>query len=314
MTHIVTLTPDPALDLAAHVDKLVPDHKLRCGPPRRDAGGGGINVARVIHRLGGDVAAIYPAGGGTGAQIAALLDRDGLAHRAVPVAGITRESFNVTVAAGGAQYRFILPGEALSPAECQACIDAVLEALEDGNYFVGSGGLAPGVPDDFYARVVRAAKAKGAITVIDSHGPALGAALDEGVCILKSSASELEAYLGTAPTDLDGWRDACAGLVRGGKAEIAIVTLGEQGAVLVGADEALHAAAPTVKPLTTVGAGDSFLAGLLFKLQSGATHRDALRTATAAGTAALLVDGTGLCDPAEIERLASEVEITNLRN
>src|ERR1700690_1325792 len=111
MAKVVTLTPNPALDIATHVEQLVPSHKLRCGPVRRDPGGGGINVARVVHRLGGRAIAVYASGGGSGDELRTLLRAEGLDERAVPVAGHTRESFNITEDQSTRQYRFVLPGD-----------------------------------------------------------------------------------------------------------------------------------------------------------------------------------------------------------
>ena len=306
MAKVVTLTPNPALDLATHVDRLVPEHKLRCGPVTRDPGGGGINVARVIHRLGGKAVAVFPAGGSSGEQLQSLLLAEGVAAQAVKAAGATRESLHVTDASG-AQYRFVLPGEPLGMSEWTACLDTALALLDAGDFLVGSGSLPPGVPADFYARAFSAAKAKGVKTAIDTHGPALDAALAKGVFLLKASASEMEGHLRMRPGDPASWCGPCSDLVRSGKAEIVIVTLGAQGAVLVGAGQALHVSVPPVKVRTSVGAGDAFLGGLLFKLESGAAIDAALRHAAACGTAALLSHGTGLCDRAQIERLLPQI-------
>ena len=311
MAKVVTLTPNPALDVATHVDRLVPEHKLRCGPVRRDPGGGGINVARVIHRLGGKAVAVFPAGGSTGDLLQGLLRAEGVDARAVKAAGATRESLHVSDA-GGAQYRFVLPGEPLSESEWTACRDTALAETGEGDFLVGSGSLPPGVLADFYAGAFTAAKAKGAKTVIDTHGPPLDAALAQGVYLLKASAREMATHLGHRPADAASWCGACSGVVRGGKAEIVIVTLGAEGAVLIGAGQALHATVPVVKALTSVGAGDAFLGGFLFKLESGAAMDAALRYAAACGTAALLSHGTGLSDPAQVERLLAQVAITEL--
>ncbi|MEI9991392.1 MAG: hexose kinase [Rhizomicrobium sp.] len=312
MAKVVTFTPNPAVDIATGVEELIPAHKLRCGPVRRDPGGGGINVARVVHRLGGDAVAVYAAGGGAGDELAALLDREAIRHRPVRVAAHTRESFNVTEERSARQFRFVLPGEPLSEGECNACIGAALGLLAARDYFVASGSLPPGVPDDFYARAIRAAKAAGARTVIDTQGPPLGQVLGEGVGILKGSARELSAYLGAMPADLRGWQAALAGLIHSKKVSTVIVTLGEGGALLVSAKVSWHAAVPRVDSSTTVGAGDSFLGGLLVKLAAGAPDDIALGYAAAAGTAALLTSGTGLCAPADVERLCARVELTAL--
>ena len=309
MPKIVTLTPNPALDIAAHIDALVPAHKLRCGAVRRDPGGGGINVARVVHRLGGEAVAVYAAGGGSGDELAALLDGEGLRHRPARVGGHTRESFNLTDDRTAQQYRFILPGDPISEAECNGLIRLATTALAPNDYLVGSGSLPPGAPQDFYARAIAAAKPRGALTAIDSQGEPLAAALAEGVYLAKASAREWSAHLDAAPEGVPGWHDVLRPLVASSRARMAIVTLGADGAVLVAADAAWHASVPRVESITTVGAGDSFLGALLVKLIDGAIPDDALRYAAAAGTASLLVTGTGLCAPAEVERLSAQVTV-----
>ncbi len=226
------------------------------------------------------------------------------------VAAHTRESFNITEERSARQFRFVLPGEKLSEGECNACIAAAVSQLSSGDYFAASGSLPPGVPDDYYARAARAAKAAGAVTIVDTQGAPLRHALEEGVGILKASARELAGLLGAMPADLPGWHSALSGVVSSGQASTVIVTLGEGGALLANAKGAWHAAVPRVEGSTTVGAGDSFLGGLLVKLADGAPEDAALRYASAAGTAALLTSGTGLCDRANVERLCADVNLT----
>jgi 6-phosphofructokinase 2 len=165
---------------------------------------------------------------------------------------------------------------------------------------------------DFYARIFNRARSKGAKTVVDCQGEPLRAAIAEGVTILKASARELGEYLKCSPSGSRAWRDAIVGLVAAGHAETVIVTLGGQGAVLADRTSAWHAAVPQVNASTTVGAGDSFLGGLLVKLLHGESVDIALRYAAAAGTAALLTSGTGLCNPTDVSRLNEQVVLTTL--
>ena len=312
MAKVVTLTPNPAVDIATHVEKLVPTHKLRCGSVRRDPGGGGINVARVIHRLGGKVVAVFCCGGGSGDELRELLSKEGLLHRAVSVSGHTRESFNITEDSSGEQFRFVLPGVSMSQGELRRCIDVALSLVANGDYVVGSGSLPPGVSADFYAQVMHAAKTKGATTVIDTQGAPLNAVLENGIDILKASARELGEHLGAAPADPKDWRVACHELLASGKVGTIAVTLGAQGAVLMDGSHAWHVIVPLVKTTTTVGAGDSFLGGLLTMLVEHRRLPDALRYAASAGTAALFSHGTGLCAPADVERLYAAVCVREL--
>jgi 6-phosphofructokinase 2 len=312
MAKVVTLTPNPAVDIAVHVPQLVPSHKLRCDNVRRDPGGGGINVARVVHRLGGGALAIYPAGGGPGNELQSMLDLEGIQHRPIRVAGHTRESFSVTEDCSREQYRFVLPGEPMSLGECNSCIVAAHSFVSGGDYLIGSGSLPPGTAMDFYARLFSGAKSRGAKTVIDSQGEPLRMALARGVSILKASARELSEYLQFTPSNAWHWRDAITSLVATGRAETVVVTLGEHGAILGDENSAWRATVPRVRASTTVGAGDSFLGGLLVTLLQGGPVEVALRQAAAAGTATLLTSGTGLCDPADVSKLSERIEITSL--
>ena len=141
MKPVVTLTLSPSLDIATQVPRLYPDAKLRCEPPLYAPGGGGINVARAIHILGGSALALYPAGGSTGLHLSTLLDDSGVPHEAIPIEQWTRESLNLTEQSSARQYRLIMPGARLSSAE-QTKVLSSLQALADFDYLVISGSLS----------------------------------------------------------------------------------------------------------------------------------------------------------------------------
>src|SRR5687768_862001 len=113
MNPILTLTMNPALDASSSVENVFSEHKLRCGPVRYDPGGGGINVARAIKKLGGDALALHCSGGATGAMLRTLLKAEGVAEQALEIDGWTRESLTVLESATGQQYRFVMPGPTL---------------------------------------------------------------------------------------------------------------------------------------------------------------------------------------------------------
>lgn len=310
MAQIVTLTVNPAIDVSTSTGRIAPMHKLRCAPPLRDPGGGGINVARMIARLGGDVEAIYLAGGDTGRLLSRLVAAEGIRHTAIPTREETRTDFTVLEETSGAQYRFVLPGPHVYEAEWSACLDALDAMPAAPAYIVASGSLPPGVPDDFYAQVAAIAARRGARLVLDTAGPALAAALRAGVHLVKPNLRELLELTGTTSEDETAWLDACRRIVKAGQAELVALTLGEQGAALVGREEVLRAAALSVPIRSTVGAGDSFLGAAVWALAAGKDREAALRYGVAAGSASLLAPGTGLAAPADIERLLSEVVVT----
>lgn len=302
MPPIVTLTMNPALDIATSTERIVPVHKLRCAPPRYDAGGGGINVARAVHALGGEAIAVMPLGGPPGAMIRHLLDGQGVPHRAIEIPGITRESLAVEERQSGEQYRFILPGPELSPHDQARCLDELSALLGDAHAIVASGSLPPGVPDDFYNRVASLAGRAGKPFFLDTSGPALKAA-GRGVYLLKPSLRELEELSGrtiAAPQDEER---AAREVIAAGRAEIVVLSLGPRGALLVSEAGAERFAAIPVEAKSTVGAGDSMLAGIVLALCRGESLGEALRFGIAAGAAALLGSGTELCRREDVERL-----------
>jgi 6-phosphofructokinase 2 len=309
MSGMLTLTPGPAVDVSTSVDRLEPEDKLRCAPARRDPGGGGINVARVAHRLGAEVTAVFPAGGPTGAVLEALLGEEGLPVRVVPIEEDTRENFFVMEVSTGRQFKFILPGPALNAAAHAACLEALELGMIRPEWLVCSGGVPGGGPPDLYARAARAAKAVGTRVALDCYGPALALALDEGVDLFKPSLGELGAYLGRPLPDESAWLSACGQLVAAGKAGTVALSLGDKGALLVTGQGAWRAGAPRVAVASSVGAGDSFLGALLVALSTGLEPADALRRAVAAGAAALLGEGTSLCRPDDLERLERQIEV-----
>ncbi len=175
---------NPALDIASSTDRVVPTHKLRCAAPHYDPGGGGINVARAVHALGGEAFAILPGGGAAGEMIRHLLDEEGVSYDAFAIAGFTRESLAVEERATSNQFRFILLGPEISERDQQRCLDQLALRAADASYIVASGSLPLGVPDDFYAQVAALAKSLGKRLVLDTSGPALKEAV-QGIYLLK---------------------------------------------------------------------------------------------------------------------------------
>jgi 6-phosphofructokinase 2 len=307
MTDIVTITPNPAVDLSTSVDRIVPIYKLRGTSQRRDPGGGGINVARVIKRLGGDVSAIYPVGGATGALLRKLLDNEGVTSQTVAIAEETREDFFVAELSTGQPYRFILPGPRLCESEWQECLKLLSQLEPFPRFVVASGSLPAGVPDDFYAMVARIAKQRGARVILDTSGRALAAAVTDGVDLIKPNLREMRELAGREPSNASEWEAAAKTLVRSGKVGIVALTMGHLGAVLVTPDRILRAEPIPITAISAVGAGDSFLGALIWQLASECDLEDSFRHAVAAGAAALLNPGTELCMPLDVKRLAKNV-------
>ena len=233
MKRIVTLTVNPTIDLSTTVERVVPHDKLRCAPPRRDPGGGGINVSRGIARLGGASVALYAAGGPPGDMLHLLLAQEGIAHRTVPIRRWTRENLHVEERATDCQFRFGMPGPELSEDEWRACLAAVTGSTPRPDYLVASGSLPPGVPTDFYAQVARWGRAQGVRVLVDTSGAALCRAVEVGVNAIKPNMRELAALAGHPVEREDQQEAACRRLVESGRCEVVIASFGAGGVLLV---------------------------------------------------------------------------------
>lgn len=306
MRNIATLTLNPTIDVSYTVDRLVPARKSRAFDEKHDPGGGGINVARVFVRLGGNARCFYLSGGATGHALDGLLDLHQILRARIAIAGETRVCTAIRVREDGQEYRFVPQGPAIRSEEWGECLDRLAEA--DCDYLVASGSLPPGVPDDFYARVGQIAARRGMRLVLDSSGAGLLGGLAGGpVHLVKPSLDELCQIAGRPLAGRAEITDAAMDIVARGQAELVAVTLSEDGAILARPSGALHLPALPIAPCTTVGAGDSFLAAMVFALAGGQDEAEAFRFGIAAGAAALLNPGTSLSQPADIARLLPRV-------
>lgn len=305
MTAIATLTLNPALDVFTETETVRPTHKLRCTEPRVEPGGGGINVARVVHALGGDVTAVFPCGGGAGTTFEKLLRETGVPIAPVPIAGTTRESLTVDEGKTGDQYRFVLPGPSLSDTE----LDQILETITglDGPlaFVIASGSLPPDCDPGIFSKLCALCGKIDARLVIDTSGPALAAI--EGSCayMIKPSLREVEELVGRAIASEAEELAAARELRDRSFADVIVISLGERGALLVAAGTELRMPAIEVPTGSAVGAGDSMVGGITLALASGKSLEEALRYGVAAGAAALITPGTELARREDVERLYS---------
>ena len=304
---IVTLTVNPCIDESTVVDQVVADRKLRCGPPRYEPGGGGINVARAVRRLGGDALAIYPAGGPAGDLLASLLEREGVAHRPLPIAGWTRENLNVLEESTGRQFRFVLPGPQLARGEWEKLLEEVEGLRPFPSFVVASGSLPPAVPTDFFARVARLTRERGGRFVLDTSGEAARVALEEGVYLVKPSLREFQHLTGLSDAEESHLVTESKRWIERGRCETVVLSLGAAGVLWVTAASSERLLSPTVPVRSTVGAGDSMLAGIVLRLQQDRPMGEAVRFGVAAGAATVMNPGTELCHRPDAERLYEQM-------
>lgn len=312
MTRIVTVTLSPALDLTTGVARLYPDAKLRCEHPVYAPGGGGINVARAIQRLGGDALALFAAGGATGQHLRELLDGEGLPNQPLPIAAWTRECINLTEQTSAQQYRLVMPGAPLSLGE-QTQLLAALAALPSPEYLVISGSFPEGLATDFLPRLLDVARQQGARCILDSAAPVLRQALDiGGVFLIKPNIDELCALIGVPSLHPERLANVARELIERTGCTAVLVSLGAQGALLVTAQLTERIAAPRVCKRSTVGAGDSMVAAVTLKLAAGAGWGEAARYGVAAGSAAIMTEGSELCRRADTEQLFADLQAAAL--
>lgn len=309
MPEVVTLTINPSIDVSTSVERVTPVRKLRCRSERRDPGGGGINVARVLHRFGVNVLAAFPTGGVIGLLLQQRIDNERIPSRTVAISGETREDFTVFEENSGQPYRFVLPGPQLSEAEWRECLDTFTSFDIGPRFVVASGSLPPGAPADFYARIGSIVKAKGSNFIIDSSGPALKCALKESVYLIKPNLCELQDLVSIRLENRQRQIEASRQLVEQQRAEVVALTLGNEGALLVTRDQGWLAEAVPVEAVSRVGAGDSFLGAMIWALVTGHNIENAFRYGVAAGAAALLTPGTDLCHRDDVERLHHRVKL-----
>ncbi len=300
---IYTLTLNPAVDISMGIDRLIPEHKLHCTQPQYDAGGGGINVSKAIHRLGGQSVALFTSGGSTGLTLQELVEKEGVDYQIIGIENLTRECFVVTETLTNQQFRFGTPGPALSVAEGESCLSHLQALPQPIDYLVVSGSLPPGLPADFYAQIARLTKARNIRLVLDVAGEPLKLALAEGVFMIKPNLGELARLVGVEQLETDQISKAAHQLIDAGRCEVVVVSLGPRGAVLItaGGDELVQA--PPVKKISTVGAGDSVVGGMMYALAQGKSYSDMIRQGVACGTAATMNPGTQLFHRADAERL-----------
>jgi 6-phosphofructokinase 2 len=301
---IVTLTLNPAIDVSSEADVVRHTHKTRTRNEAIEPGGGGINVARVLYRLGADVRAMFLGGGMTGKVLDDLLGRAGIERHMIQIAGDSRISLTVVETSSGHEFRFVPEGPEVSANEAASVLDAISSI--DCDYFVASGSLPPGIPEDFYARIGAAVSAR---FVLDTSGAALQAALDSGgVFLVKPSRGEFESFAGRTLTKEELAAEA-ERLVASGKVENVAITLGRDGAILASRDGTVTSPAIPVEACSAVGAGDSFLAGMVYGFSLGRPAEQAFRVGLAAGAAAVLSCGSDLAKPQDLERLVGEAMV-----
>jgi len=301
--NILTITLNPSIDKNYIVEQLVADHKLRCPNPGIDAGGGGINVAKGLQRLGLSAKALALTGGRNGEQFRELVESEGIDILEIPINGETRESIMITEKSSKKQFRIVLDGPVIKKEIGEEALETIRTMNPFPSMIVASGSLPIGIDEDFYARIGKLAREKNAKYIVDTAGQPLIHAVKQGVYLVKPNLKELSKLAGLESLELDDVDEAAMELIKRGECEVVVVSLGPAGAMLVTAGGYRHIPAPTVEKKSTVGAGDSMVAGMVWAICEGKSMDEMAMMGVACGTAATMNEGTRLFRKEDVDRL-----------
>lgn len=300
---IVTLTPNPSIDRTITFDAIRIGEVQRATSSRIDPGGKGINVSRVLSAHGADTVAVLPVGGPEGRLLAALLDLADVAHHDVPISGSARMNI-AAVTPDGTTTKLNEAGPTVSPAEVEAMLGAVVAASGRAGWVIGCGSLPPGAPEQLYADLVSRVRHVGSRVAIDSSGASFAAAVAARPSLIKPNHEELAELIGRPLPTLRDVVDAAGELLSQGIATV-VVSLGADGAIALDSSspEVIWAKATVDRPLSTVGAGDCLLGGVLLGLDRGEDLLSALCRGVAWGAAAVSLPGSRVPGPADTSRI-----------
>ena len=292
---IVTITLNPSIDKSILVPSLIENQKLRCTDVKCEPGGGGINISRAIRKLGGSSTALFMAGGYFGGFFTHLFKKKNIDFESFKIKNETRESLIIFDELSSKQYLLDMQGPIVFETEWQSLL-TYISNLKEVDFIIASGSLPRAVPSDFYAQIARIAKKIKAKFILDTSGEPFRLAIDEGLYLIKPNLKEMGILAGIKKIDTESANRKAVELVQSNKCKAIVISLGADGAMLITKDFTEHFIASKINVKSTVGAGDSMLAGIVLKLSENANLQDAVRYGVACGTAATMNSGTTLCD------------------
>ncbi len=302
---ILTITLNPAIDKSTVTDLIQPEAKQRCSDVLNEPGGGGINVSKALKKLKAESIALFPAGGHNGEKLKSLLKAEEIPFHSIDSSVETRENWVVLESETNHQFRFTFPGKSIEESVFKNLIDDIRSFSP--TYVIASGSLPPGLPAHFYGLIVKTANSVGAKCIVDTSGPALQALKGKHAFLIKPNIGELCKMLNVDSLQNNEVHDAAQQAVRDGFAELIAVSMGPEGAWLVTADEKHFAAAPAVKKKSTVGAGDSMVAGITYMLQQQQPLQQVINFGVACGSAATMNEGTQLFKIEDVHKLYEQI-------
>ncbi len=305
--NVITLTVNPAIDVNTTVEQVIPEQKLRCGRPRYEPGGGGINVSRAVHKLGSESTAVFFSGGPGGKKLEKLLDDEGIKISPLAVKDKTRDNIIVRETSSDQQFRFGMPGPEIRNDEWSGCLDTLENMLKESDYLIASGSLPPGMPENFYARIAEIGWKKKARIIVDTSGAPLKHAVHNGLFLIKPNMRELSQLAGRDIETESQLTDFTAKLIENKSCQAIVVSLGAGGVFLAAEDLYQHIRTPIVPIKSKVGAGDSMVAGIVRGLHKEWPLKKAVQYGVAAGSAAVMTPGTELCRKKDTDALFDRI-------
>jgi 6-phosphofructokinase 2 len=294
--NIITLTVNPALDKSALVDGIVPEQKLSCYAIRTQPGGGGINISRILSRLDTESNCFFTSGGDNGKFLESLLLTEHLNFTGIPVKESTRENCSVTDTRTSLQYRFGMPGNAISKSEINVIFSMIKNQVKLNDILVLSGSLAKNIPDNFYAQLIKNVETKKLKIIVDTSGPALLKAIDGALPIhlIKPNQKELAQLAGKTFLSNKEQENFAMHLVQEKNVKYVVVSLGPKGAFMASKTGVIYQRAPAIEVKSTIGAGDSLVAGLIFGIKNKFPPQEMIKFGVACGAATTMSEGTDL--------------------
>ena len=308
---ISTVTLNPTVDKTVYVNKLVPNDTNRVIRVELDAGGKGINCSRMLARLGAETRAVTFLGGKTGDFVLSVLEKEGIPVDFVPTKRPTRTCTAIEDSAGPAPTTLNERGGPIEHAELVALFEKAKNAARESSFVVFGGSVPVGVNPDVYNALVQIAAGGGAKAVLDADGEALAEGLKAKPYMIKPNREEAERVLGL---EFDSKGDVARGALKFAEmgVELVLISLGKQGVVAYHEDKIYDAAPPEVKAVSSIGSGDSLIAGVTFALEQGLGIEEALRLGCAAGAATAMSDGADIGEKSDVDRLVPEVKVSKL--
>lgn len=306
MKTIVSITFSPTIDKSVSIPRMLPETKIKCSNLELYPGGGGINIARVLTRFDADIIALFPANRIRIPFFKTTLSKEKVKNMIVECQNETRESIEIYETFSGKQFRLVMPNSDLTTSEWEELLQALVE-IKQIDFVVVSGSFPTNSPINIFGRLAQIADSKKAKLIVDTSGESLKKAIRESLYLIKPNLEEFSHLIGNSDLKIADLKEAAMTFLEKNKCELVVISLGKKGAVLYSKMATYHIKAPKVVVKSTVGAGDSMLAGIIYGLSLDMGLRECLKYGIAFGTATTLQSGTALCTQKDVEELLPKI-------